>query len=206
MSKSKIDNVKLEQQPNSSTNVDVSSVCPTCTKPLVARCFSAAIFFTNNENYNIKNDFLNFTSIANTLSNTSNSDKFRYVLTYSQLKILYDFIINFKSFNKKIKSLDDMQKELSTNKISRFQINTMVDLENVRIDKYAIFVYYGRKKTERSRFPHSFLNRKDAESFYDDLQQFVGTPFNEFVNSQKTDELIKKYAPMAENHKSQVVS
>jgi len=35
MNKSKIDNVKLEQQPNSNSNVDASSVSPTCTKPLV---------------------------------------------------------------------------------------------------------------------------------------------------------------------------
>lgn len=54
MSKSKIDNVKLEQQHNSNSNVEASSVCPTCTKPFVRR--SAFVV------YNINGDVIGVAS------------------------------------------------------------------------------------------------------------------------------------------------
>ena len=86
-----------------------------------------------------------------------------------------------------------MQKQNSTNKITRFEIIETVTLETLKEPRYMLVVIYGRKRYERARFRHQFKNRKYAEKMFDEMLQFLKMPFKEFLENEIQREIQKKF-------------
>lgn len=86
-----------------------------------------------------------------------------------------------------------MQKEISTNKIIRFEIIETVTLETLLEPRFMIIIIYGRKRDERVRFRHQFKNRKYVEKMYDEMLQFKKMPLNVFLKNENQREIQVKF-------------
>ena len=126
-------------------------------------------------------------------AHTHLSKKVKLVKTKTKLPFLYDY----KDTIKALKLLESKNKPVTS-----IIVDEYIDITDILTPKFAVSVIYGRKKTERARFPHLFDKRKIAIEMYKELQPTIGTPFIKYIDHPLVVSVCHKFAPLASNYKN----
>jgi len=87
--------------------------------------------------------------------------------------------------------------EIKKGIIKEIYIQQFINLKNMDITSWGLVFRYGKKRTDVGRIPFTFQNIEHAEQMWDDLQQFINTPYESLIFNEQFKEAVFKYLPLS---------